>query len=90
MQSLENAQDLNRTDALEEQLRSMVQRLQSLEGLEQSVQSLSREQAGLRAQLRSQPRSFESSDDDSLTLPTPAPARPSRLPALPQLPGSRE
>ena len=52
VQSLENSNDLERTNALEEQLRSTVTRLQNLEGLEQSVQRLSLEQASLRAQVR--------------------------------------
>ena len=53
LQTLENAHDLERTNALEEQLRSTVQRLESLEGLDQTVQRLSSEQAGLRQQIRS-------------------------------------
>ena len=44
VQTLENANDLERTNALEEQLRSTVDRLQGMEGLEQAVQRLNREQ----------------------------------------------
>lgn len=53
LQVLENNQDLERTNALEEQLRSTVQRLQNLEGIERTVQRLSSEQEALRQQLRS-------------------------------------
>jgi TolA-binding protein len=53
LQQMENARDLERTNALEEQLRSTVVRLQNLEGLEQSLQRLSSEQDSLRQQIRS-------------------------------------
>lgn len=53
LQVVENNQDLERTNALEEQLRSTVQRLQNLEGIERTVQRLSSEQEALRQQLRS-------------------------------------
>jgi TolA-binding protein len=52
VQSLENARDLERTSAVEQQLRSTVQRLQALEGLDQRLQRLSLEQDSLRLQLR--------------------------------------
>jgi len=51
VQTLENANDLERTNALEEQLRSTVERLQGMEGLEQAVQRLSAEQANIRLQM---------------------------------------
>lgn len=51
VQTLENANDLERTNALEEQLRSTVERLQGMEGLEQAVQRLSAEQANLKLQI---------------------------------------
>jgi len=87
VQSLENSNDLERTNALEEQLRSTVTRLQNLEGLEQSVQRLSLEQASLRAQVR---RPLPEPDLGLETPPEP-PSKagrpsPGRLPALPQLP----
>lgn len=79
VQSLENSRDLDRTGAMEEQLRSTVERLQSLEGLEQAVQRLSNEQASLRNQLGRASRE-----------PVPEPVlEPSRPPALPQLPAGQ-
>jgi TolA-binding protein len=78
IQSLENAQDLERTNALEEQLRSTVQRLQNLEGIEQTLQRLSNEQENLRLQLRSAGRNSGGSMDLQPLLPEepPAPAAP--------------
>ena len=91
VQTLENANDLDRTNALEEQLRSTAARLQSLEGLEQSVQSLRSEQAGLRAQIRSQVRQPQFTPDEGIEPGgRPGVPRPGRLPALPPLPGSQE
>ena len=84
VQTLENANDLERTNALEDQLRSTVERLQALEGVEQQVQSLSSEVQSLR-QLRSRPSNFFPVEPDLEPTPTP----PSRPPALPRLPGSR-
>ena len=78
IQSLENAQDLERTNALEEQLRSTVQRLQNLEGIEQSLQRLSNEQETLRQQLRSAGSRRGSSDLEPLLPPElPEPSAPS-------------
>ena len=77
LQTLENAHDLDRTNALEEQLRSTVQRMQSLEGLEQTVQRLSQEQASLRLQARSATRS-----GSGVTL-EPEPMMPPEPPAPP-------
>ena len=51
VQTLENARDLERTSALEQQLRSTVHRLQALEGLDQRLQRLSLEQESLKLQL---------------------------------------
>jgi TolA-binding protein len=51
VQTLENARDLERTSAMEQQLRSTVQRLQALEGLDQRLQRLSLEQESLKLQL---------------------------------------
>ena len=90
VQTLENANDLDRTNALEEQVRSTAERLQDLEGLNQAVQSLRSEQAGLRAQLRSAQREPQFPLDDGLgpsgrsTTP-----RPGRLPTLPPLPSGQ-
>ena len=76
LQTLENARALERTNALEEQLRSTVQRMQSLEGLEQTVQRLSQEQASLRLQVRSAARSSTASEPEPvLPLEPPAPAQ---------------
>lgn len=72
VQKLENARDLERTSALEEQLRSTVQRLQALEGLDQRLQRLSAEQETLRLQLRA------SSSTGLESLPQPEPSDPSR------------
>lgn len=77
IQSLENAQDLERTNALEEQLRSTVQRLQNLEGIEQSLQRLSSEQENLRLQIRSASRSSSSRNVD---LEPQLPAEPPPVP----------
>ncbi len=84
VQTLENDKDLDRTNALEEQVRSTAARLQSLERLEQSVQSLRSEQAGLRAQIRSQARQPQFTPD-AITPPASG-----RLPALPPLPSPQE
>ncbi len=55
VQTLENARDLERTNALEEQLRSTVQRLRAFDGLEGSVQELRVQQESLQQQLRQRP-----------------------------------
>ncbi|WP_411867648.1 hypothetical protein [Vulcanococcus limneticus] len=67
VQSLENARDLERTNALEEQLRSTVQRLHRFDGLEGAVEELQAQQESLRQQLRQRPA-------------TPGPQSPSLLP----------
>lgn len=91
MQTLENEKDLDRTNALEEQVRSTAERLQNLEGLEQTVQSLRSEQASLRAQLRSQEREPQFPLDNSLDLNSRnSKPKAGRLPALPQLPNGQE
>ena len=91
LQTLENEKDLDRTNALEEQVRSTAERLQNLEGLEQTVQGLRSEQASLRAQLRSQEREpqFPLDNGGDLNNRTSKP-KPGRLPALPQLPSGQE
>ncbi|MBD1194749.1 hypothetical protein [Vulcanococcus sp. Clear-D1] len=91
LQTLENDKDLDRTNALEEQVRSTAERLQNLEGLEQTVQSLRSEQASLRAQLRSQEREPQFPLDNGVDLNgrTSKP-KPGRLPALPPLPSGQE
>ncbi len=91
LQTLENEKDLDRTNALEEQVRSTAERLQNLEGLEQTVQSLRSEQASLRAQLRSQEREPQFPLDNGVDLNgrTSKP-KPGRLPALPPLPSGQE
>ena len=86
VQTLENARDLERTSALEEQLRSTVQRLQALEGLEQRLQRLSAEQDALKQQLRagSAPNLEPLGSQDS------APIRPGHtMPPPPILPGQQ-
>ena len=91
MQTLENEKDLDRTNALEEQVRSTAERLQNLEGLEQTVQSLKSEQASLRAQLRSQEREPQFPLDNSLDLNSRnSKPKAGRLPALPPLPNGQE
>ena len=76
VQTIENANDLERTNALEEQLRSTVERLQALEGIEQKVQSLSIQVQTLRDLQREFPRFPYDSQEPRLRA----------LPALPQLP----
>ena len=88
LQTLENEKDLDRTNALEEQVRSTAERLQNLEGLEQTVQSLRSEQASLRAQLRSQDRAPQFPLDNGVDLNNKP--KPGRLPALPPLPSGQE
>ena len=88
LQTLENEKDLDRTNALEEQVRSTAERLQNLEGLEQTVQSLRSEQASLRAQLRSQDRAPQFPLDNGVDLNNKP--NPGRLPALPPLPSGQE
>lgn len=91
LQTLENEKDLDRTNALEEQVRSTAERLQNLEGLEQSVQALRSEQANLRAQLRNQERepSFPLDNGLDLNNRTTKP-KAGRLPSLPPLPNGQE
>jgi septal ring factor EnvC (AmiA/AmiB activator) len=91
LQTLENEKDLDRTNALEEQVRSTAERLQNLEGLEQSVQALRSEQANLRAQLRNQERepSFPLDNGLDLNNSTTKP-KAGRLPSLPPLPNGQE
>ena len=88
LQTLENEKDLDRTNALEEQVRSTAERLQNLEGLEQTVQSLRSEQDSLRAQLRSQDRAPQFPLDNGVDLNNKP--NPGRLPALPPLPSGQE
>ena len=88
LQTLENEKDLDRTYALEEQVRSTAERLQNLEGLEQTVQSLRSEQDSLRAQLRSQDRAPQFPLDNGVDLNNKP--KPGRLPALPPLPSGQE
>lgn len=80
LQSLENNRDLERTNALEEQLRSTVQRLQSLEGMERTLQRLSSEQESLRQMISSGTAGLGSREPqllpppELLPVPTPTPA----------------
>jgi hypothetical protein len=91
VQTLENEKDLDRTNALEEQVLSTAERLQNLEGLEQSVQALRSEQASLRAQLRSQEREPQFPLDTGLDLNNRnTKPKAGRLPSLPPLPNSQE
>jgi TolA-binding protein len=78
VQTMENANDLERTNALEEQLRSTVERLQGMEGLEQAVQRLSAEQANLKLQIGR--GGYDSGLPPDLMRP----------PALPKLPSGLE
>jgi len=84
LQTLENNRDLERTNALEEQLRSTVQRLQSLEGMERTLQRLSSEQESLRQLIRSGASGLGSREPQPLPapelLPPPTPA-PAPMPA---------
>ena len=77
VQTIENANDLERTNALEGQLRSTVERLQTLEGIEQKVQSLSSQVQTLRDLQRSRSSLFPYDSREP---------GPRSLPALPQLP----
>jgi SMC interacting uncharacterized protein involved in chromosome segregation len=91
VQTLENEKDLDRTNALEEQVRSTAERLQNLEGLEQSVQALRSEQASLRAQLRSQASEPQFPADNGLDLNNRSTKpKAGRLPSLPPLPNGQE
>jgi hypothetical protein len=85
VQTLENDNDLERTNAIEEQVRSTAERLQNLEGLAQDVQRLSSEQAGLRAELRSQLREPGLPLEPGLNNRS----KPGRLPSLPPIPGAQ-
>jgi len=93
VQTLENANDLERTNALEEQLRSTVQRLQNLEKIDEAVRQLAKEQQDLRLQLRSQSPALEPLPLEPGPTPAPGgrspqnqPARPGRQPGLQPLP----
>ena len=76
VQTLENARDLERTNALEEQLRATVRRLQGLESVRATLQQLRHEQDALRQQIRA-------SDQAGLEEPLPEESGSSAEPSKP-------
>ncbi len=75
VQGLETSRALDRTGLLEQQLRSTVERLQSLEGEQRRLGELLREQAEQGLQ-RQQERSATRPDGGGSTPPPPAPPLP--------------
>ncbi|MCX5943304.1 MAG: hypothetical protein NTU65_09605 [Cyanobacteria bacterium] len=77
IQDLENSRDLERTQALEAQLRALAQRLQGLEASAGQVQELELQQEELRRQLQSQLQRPSSPSPEFLPFndPLPAPGR---------------
>jgi TolA-binding protein len=82
VQALENSRDLERTQALEAQLRAMVQRLQNLEARSGQMQELVLQQEELRRQLQLQRLQQNAQPPELLPFPepgpVPAPGRSSR------------
>ena len=78
---LENSRALERTTALEQQLRSAVERLQALEREQSHLDAIGAENARLQQELRQQRAINELPGLDRLRPPTPQ--SPSSLPPLP-------
>ena len=82
VQALENSRDLERTQALEAQLRAMLQRLQNLEASSGQLQELVLQQEELRRQLQLQRLQQNAQPPEFLPfpepVPVPAPGRSSR------------
>ena len=76
LQTLENRSDLERTQALEAQLRAMVQRLQGLEASAGQLQELALQQEDLRRQLQLQRRHQNAQPPEFLPFPEPVPVPP--------------
>ena len=76
LQTLENRSDLERTQALEAQLRAMVQRLQGLEASGGQLQELALQQEDLRRQLQLQRRHQNAQPPEFLPFPEPVPVPP--------------
>ncbi len=89
LQDLENRRDLERTQALEAQLRALAQRLQGLEASAGQVQELVQQQQELRRQLQSQGQRPNDQPPEFLPFNDPLPApglgpsgKPGTKPAL--------
>ena len=76
LQTLENRSDLERTQALEAQLRAVVQRLQGLEASAGQLQELALQQEDLRRQLQLQRRHQNAQPPEFLSFPEPVPVPP--------------
>ena len=86
MRAIENARSLDRTTAMEQQLESMIQRLQAVEQVGEQLREVDRQQQAFKQDLqllRSRPGSIL---DDPSRLPSQAtsPGRPLSLPAAPR------
>ena len=86
MRAIENARSLDRTTAMEQQLESMIQRLQAVEQVGEQLREVGRQQQAFKQDLqllRSRPGSIL---DDPGRLPSQAtsPGRPLSLPAAPR------
>ena len=91
LSTIENSRSQDRTTAMEQQLESMIQRLQSVEKLSDQLRNVDRQQQALKQdlqQLRSIPRpTFEAPGESPSPMPTPLapnPSRPSTLPGSPR------
>ena len=84
VQALQNARALERTDALEEQVRNSVSRLQSLEALGGDMKRLAAQQQSLRADIDRLKRS----EPGALPPLPPATTPPGQTPARPGSPGN--
>jgi predicted nuclease with TOPRIM domain len=85
VQGLENSRALERTTALEEQLRSTVERLQAVERSASQLAAISSENSRLRRELLEQRRSAAELSAPAAGLTPPPGAMPPGLPSLPPL-----
>lgn len=83
LQALENRRDLERTQALEAQLRAVVERLRGLEANSSQVQEFALQVEDLRRQLQLQRLHPAPEPPELLPYPEPAPPKASRPAAKP-------
>ncbi len=90
LSTIENSRSQDRTTAMEQQLESMIQRLQALEKLSDHLREVDLQQQALKQelqQLHSIPRAtITAPGEPASQIPVPQPANPSRPSALPGSP----
>ena len=90
IRTIENERSQDRTKAMEQQLESMIQRLQSVEQVGDQLRNVDRQQQALKQdlqQLRNTPhQAVEALEPQSSPTPTPQPANPGRSSILPGSP----